>query len=679
MRVSLNFGPHALAPGRWLRLVRSDASVARPRPRQTLLIVGNGMVGQRLCERLVALDAGKLYRILVVGEEELPAYDRVHLTDIWRGREPKDLLLRDVAWYREHGIELHLADRVDSIDRSARSVRTVTGATFVYDKLVFATGSSPVALRVPIEPGIEVLSYRTLSDSRSIFARAQTGRTLDKPVVVIGGGLLGIEAARSLQQLGCRVVVLEASSQLLPRQLDPEAAEVLAKVLRDAGIDLRLRAQIDGISKTSTGVRIELAAEDAVEGSFVVCAVGAKARDELARDIELRCHVRGGIAVDSAMKTPDPAIFAVGECASLEGVPHGLVAPGYAMAEVLAENLVGRRRRLGPQQAVTRLKLDLTEVTVLGDPIQTASAEDLVHRSEGHYRRLVVKNRRVIAAICVGPWAESSRVQSVIEAGQRLPRASLQRFVREGELGLISKTLPIAQWANATMVCQCAQVSCGALRSSMAAGATTPAALARVTAASTLCGSCRPLLEELCGAPAAAPARVDRGLAATAAVVLGLGSLTLLAPAVPAAASAVGDSVRTIWFDPFWKQTTGFTLGALILLAFALSARKRIKRLAFGAYAKWRVIHAVLGAAGAVALFAHTGFRLGSQLNLVLMLVFLASLLSGAASGVLVALAARGANTVLQRGIAITKRMHDFSFWALPVLVVFHVFKTYYY
>jgi nitrite reductase (NADH) large subunit len=187
-------------------------------------------------------------------------------------------------------------------------------------------------------------------------------------------------------------------------------------------------------------------------------------------------------------------------------------------------------------------------------------------------------------------------------------------------------------------------------------------------------------LEELCGAPSpAAPSRVDRGLAATAAVVLGLGSLTLLAPAIPAAASAIGDSIRTIWFDPFWKQTTGFTLGALILLAFALSARKRIRRFAFGAYAKWRVIHALLGAAGAVALFAHTGFRLGSQLNLVLMLVFLASLLSGAVSGVLVAIAARGANSALQRGVAITKRMHDFSFWALPVLVAFHVFKTYYY
>lgn len=645
------------------------------------MIVGNGMVGQRLCERMVELGAGSRYEIVVIGEERTPAYDRVHLTDIWRGRSPDELQLRDVAWYGEHGIELRLGERVERIDREAHEVVTSSGGTIAYDKLVLATGSRAMSLRVTQSEGANLLSYRTLDDARRIFEEARSHRDVGRPVAVIGAGLLGLEAARSLQQLGCSVVVLEAASQVLPRQLDPEAAAELASILTEAGIELRLRAQVSAVHATEGGVRIELTGEPPIDACFVVSAVGAKARDEIAREAALRCHMRGGVTVDNTLRTSDPRIFAVGECASFDGVPHGLVAPGYAMADVLAENLMGRRSRLGPQEAVTRLKLDLTEVTVLGNPLATSSERDLVFRSKGVYRRLVSKKGRVVAAICVGAWADLPGLQQAVTQGRKLTRAHFERFEREGLLGLASDSAAIGEWPDAAVVCQCANVSCGALRACLRAGAKTVDDLARATSASTLCGSCRPLLGALVGAPASAvaPPAVGRTLGVAAALAALLAIATLCVPAIPAATSVLEHGLDLLWFDPFWKQVTGFSLLGLTLVGLLLSARKRIRRFSFGGYSFWRALHALLGVGGLIALFAHTGFRLGSHLNFALAVAFIASAFTGAASGALVTLAARQPSGRFRDLAAWSKRLHDLAFWPLPTLIAFHLLKTYYY
>lgn len=659
----------------------SRAGIVAARPIEHLLIVGNGMVGQRLCERLVALGAGSRYRISVVGEEEVPAYDRVHLTDIWRGRQPADLLLRDLSWYREHGIQLWLGEHALHLDRTARLVTTRSGQVLRYDKLVIATGSGAAALRVPIGDGGDVFSYRTMADARTIFERANARRGLNRPIVIIGGGLLGLEAASSLRRLGFKVVVLEASSQILPRQLDPEAAVVLAAILSEDGLAIRLRARVSGIERLAGGVRIDLSGEPPIEAALVVSAVGAKARDELARQASLRCDVHGGIAVDSSLATADPQVFAIGECASFHSIPHGVVAPGYAMAEVLAQNLMGGRKRLGAQQVVTRLKLDTTEVSVLGNPLESGAERDLVYRRPGSYRRLLVKRGRVVAAISVGPWNELASLQQAVEHARRVSHVSLRRFTETGELGCSSNGRAVANWPDAAVVCQCASVSCGALRRELKRGSTTPALLSQTTSAGTLCGSCRPLLLELCGGPVLShPAATRERALGVLALLAGLLALaTLGIPKIPAPSSMELPEFGLIWFDPFCKQATGFSLLLLVLLGFALSLRKRVTRFQLGSYSNWRKVHAALGAVGLVALFGHTGFRLGNQFNLLLMTVFLASALTGAASGMLLSVATQSSNPHLARGAALSKRLHDFAFWALPVLISFHVLKTYYY
>jgi nitrite reductase (NADH) large subunit len=656
------------------------ATVPAP-ARERLVIVGGGMVAQRLCERLVERSAIARFDVVVLGEEPLPAYDRVHLKEMWTGRRAEDLLLRPRAWYEAHAIDLRVGERVEAIDREARRVVTASGAAIPYDKLVLATGSAAIVPRIELDAGVELYAYRTSADAGRILEAVQAAQTRGQTIAVLGGGLLGVEAARTLQQIGCSVVVLEASSQLLPRQLDFAAATWLSHVLTGAGIALRLDARATRIARAGAGLRIALDGGDHVDAGVVISAVGARARDELARAAGLRCHGRGGVEVDDGLRTEDPAVFAIGECAAHPGVPPGLVAPGYAMADVLCDNLAGARRRLARQDTVTRLKLDLTEVTVLGNALETTRDRDLIWRDDRSYRRLVLDGRRIVAAISLGPWDELATLQALVTGGRRVPGRAIERFMTTGALGLAGAVPSVATWPDAAIVCQCAQVTCGALRRAIGAGHTTPDALGRATSASTLCGSCRPLVGALCGAdPGPSPAALTRPMAWAGIAALALTLAIALVPRLPVAHSITRQGIDRLWTEPLAKQVTGFSLLGLVVIGLSMSLRKRVKRIRFGAYPVWRLLHGVLGVAALVVLLGHTGLRLGNNFNLALMLAFLASALTGGGSAAL-ALASEvaGAGTGMQRAAATVRRLHDYTFWTLPVLVGFHVLKTYYY
>jgi nitrite reductase (NADH) large subunit len=641
-------------------------------PRERLVIVGNGMVGQRLCERLIELGGERRFDVAILGEEAMPAYDRVHLTDVLRGRPSTELVLREPGWYDGHGFVLRLNDRVTSIDRGARFVRTAAGHEVPYDHLVLAAGSRAVLPRVEVE-GTEIVPYRTLDDAQRILDSVRAPNLARAPVAVIGAGLLGIEAARTLQELGTSVVVLESASQLLPRQLDPEAAEVLFEVLRAAGMDLRLRARIVRVIGTPNGARIDLDGAPPLDVRLVVAAAGARARDDLGRDAGLRCSAQGGVEVDDELRTSDPRIYAVGECAKHAQVPHGLVAPGYAMADALATALVHGKTRLRAQHAVTRLKLDLTEVTVLGDPLTAKADDDIVRREPGSYRRLLFHKRRAVAAIVVGPWEALPELQRLVTSGRRLERRRLEAFRRDGRLEGEKKSLPIARWPDATVVCQCASVTLGTLKQSLRAGCSSPDALGRATSAGTLCGSCRPHLAALCGTSDDAPPASNR-LLLPGAAALGVAVAAALVPRIPMPESLLDWTFHVAFTDGSIKQATGFGVLGAILLGLLLSARKRLRRFQFGRYQSWRTLHAILGVLALVALVAHTGFRLGNNLNLALSLVFLTSALSGALFALLPT-----KSPALSRVSAACRRTHDLTFWALPALITFHAMKSYYY
>lgn len=663
-----------------LRVVKTrEASI--PAAFERLVVVGNGMVGQRFCETLIKLGGPKQFKITVLGDERIPAYDRVHLTDIWKGRDPRELVLRDQDWYRTHGVELRLGERVRGVDTDTRVVTTETGAAFPYDRLVFATGSHVPVLRVELEPGVELLSYRTIEDAQRILTTIETAG--NRRVVVVGGGLLGLEAARALQRLGCDVTVLEVSSQVLPRQLDAVAAEVLEQIMRGAGLEIRTRCRLTGIAKAPGGYAVRLEGAADILADVVVAAVGARATDGLARDAGLTCEVSGGIRVDDKLRTSKAGVYAIGECAHHRHVPQGLVAPGYAMADVLAQILMGQRERLGAQHAVTRLKLDLTEVTVLGNPLAPDAGRDLAWHEDGVYRRLVVNGNKIVAAVCIGAWSDLPALQRVVTTRQRVSKRTLNQFAETGALSVAGGAASVQSFADGAIVCSCANVSCGTLRRAVLAGNADVTALGRVTSAGTLCGSCQPQLAELCGGPAA-PVDDTRGLARALVIVSAFtfiaALVTTLVPRLPIATSVRLEGVDVLWVDGLYKQISGFVLIGLIAIGLLLSLRKRVKRFRWGTFPGWRVLHASLGLGALVVAFAHTGFRLGYNLNFILMVAFLFSALSGAVSGAFLSkLSSAEACAASVRAVRVMRTLHDWVFWPFLVLLSFHVLKVYYF
>lgn len=654
------------------------ASAPRPRGRQpeTVVIVGNGMVSHKLCATLLERAGTARFHLVVFGEERRPAYDRVHLTQFFSGRAPDQLLLAPPEWYAQNNIELHLGDPVVAVDREKRRVRSASGREVSYGRLIFATGSR--AYVPPLEgrelPGVFV--YRTLEDLEGIRRHAASC----KRAAVLGGGLLGLEAAQALQDLGLETWVVERGVSLLTRQLTPEAARLLTAHVEKLGLKVCAQRETEKIEALGADRLLQFNTGECLRVQLVVIATGIRPRDELAAQCGLEVAPRGGIRVNDALQASDPNIFAVGECASHNGVCYGLAAPGYRMADTLADNLLGKRRRFTGCDQSTRLKFPGIEVATLGD-FQGEGESVTWHDKDGS-RELVVQNGRLIGATAVGAWNESGRIQELIERRARVWRRQRQRFTRTGRLWSGAETLPVTQWPEAALVCNCVGVRRGQLTRACAAGCATVEQLTRQTGAASVCGSCRPLLAEFVGAPALLqPVAGLKLLGAACGAALLLALVMLWAAPIPFAASVQAGLWRwdLLWRDDFWKQVTGYTLVGLALVSLLLSLRKRIRRFTWGEFGHWRAVHAALGTITLVALVSHTGFRLGQHFNFVLMLNFLALALVGALAGAVTVWERRLSPVGAKRLRAFWTGTHIAMAWPLPVLVVIHVLMAYYF
>jgi nitrite reductase (NADH) large subunit len=320
------------------------------------------MAAQRFIERVVEGPCSRDFRIIVLAEESSAPYDRIRLADLLEGKSAGSLALRSEDWYASRGIEVRTKDPALEIDRAQRTVRTDSGHDIAYDHLILATGSRPL---VPPIPGAEldaVATYRTIEDVERIGTFARPGA----PVVVIGGGLLGIEAAHTLRERGCQVDVVEQALRLLPRQLDVEGAEVFRRQVAAAGIGLHLNAQVAEIRERASGVEVGLASGESLPAELVVMAIGIRPRDELARAAGLACDRSGGIVVDDGLATSDPNIHAIGECARHQGSVPGFVAPCYAMADTLAARFEGHPTAYEESVPSARLKVETIDVGSVG-------------------------------------------------------------------------------------------------------------------------------------------------------------------------------------------------------------------------------------------------------------------------------------------------------------------------
>lgn len=481
------------------------------RTRKTVVVVGNGPVGQRFCEKLVEFDGGRRFRAVTFCEEPRPAYDRVNLTSYFRHRDPLKLALARLDWYRRNDIEIHIGDRARQIDRTRRVVVSQAGVEVPYDRVVLATGSRPF---VPPIDGIGkrgVFVYRTIEDLEAIIGYAGAARRC----AVIGGGLLGLEAAKAAFDLGLETHVVEFAPRLMPRQVDDAGSRLLVRKIEDLGVRVHLNKatrQVLGNGCVS-GMRFQDGGRLRVD--MIIVSAGIRPRDELARECGLAVEERGGIAVDDELRTSDPEILAIGEAAVHRGVVYGLIAPGWSMAEVAAGRLAGRDVRFRGADHSTKLKLMGVDVASFGD--YEAKGGDLMplvveDPFVGVYRRLVFSpdGRKLVGGVLVGDARDYPVLAAMARGGEELAVAPSVLAGVDGANALDGQ----AGIGDGAQVCSCNNVSKGTICSSIANEHLADIkAVKAATSAGTGCGGCLPLVESLLHAELeAAGNRVEKTL-----------------------------------------------------------------------------------------------------------------------------------------------------------------------
>jgi nitrite reductase (NADH) large subunit len=402
---------------------------------EPLVVIGNGMAAARFADELSKRALGR-YAIAVVGEEPRLAYNRVLLSSVLAGEvASSEIELKPQGWWRDRGITLRYGCRATAIDPHARTVALADGESLAFSKLVFATGSQPIR---PALPGMAlpgVITFRDINDIWSIWHRAGTG---DR-VVVIGGGLLGLEAAYGLAKAGARVTVLHLMDRLMERQLDPHAARMLQGAVEAMGIEVVLNADTAEISGTGRVDGVALKDGRIIEADAVVVAIGIRPSADLARDAGIA--VKRGIVVDDALETDVAGIHAIGECAEHRGVCYGLVEPGHEQARVLADRLAGRDARYAGSVLSTNLKVSGVNVFSAGDFLGSEGTEEILLSDPGIglYKKLVIADGRLAGAVLFGDTADGLWYLDLIRSG-----ASIETIRDDLAFGraLAERTLP---------------------------------------------------------------------------------------------------------------------------------------------------------------------------------------------------------------------------------------------
>jgi nitrite reductase (NADH) large subunit len=463
-----------------------------------VVVVGNGMAGQRFLEQLVSRMSGASPEVTVFCGEPRPAYDRVQLTSFFSGKSAADLSLVPAGFFEQHGIALRLGDKAVAIDRTRKLVRSARGHELPYDKLVLATGSYPF---VPSLPGAEwpdCFVYRAIEDLEAI--RAAAGRA--RVGTVIGGGLLGLEAAKALNDLGLETHVVEFAPRLMAVQLDDSGGRLLRRKIEALGVSVHVSRQTKEIVG-GTGCRHKLLFADGavLETDITVFSAGIRPRDQLARAAGLSIGERGGIVVNDHCQTSDPDIYALGECALWNGRIYGLVAPGYQMAEVAARQVAGEEgaQFLGADMS-TKLKLMGVDVASIGDAHgATPNALNYVFIDEaaGTYKKLVVSGDRkyLLGAILVGDAAEYGSLLQMALNPLPLPEHPEELILPAHEGA--RKGIGVEMLPDSALVCSCNGVSKGKIIEAIGSGCASLGALKKETKAATSCGGCGPLAKQI--------------------------------------------------------------------------------------------------------------------------------------------------------------------------------------
>ena len=463
-----------------------------------IVVVGNGMVGHKLLEQLVAAAAD--VEVTVLCEEPRPAYDRVHLSEFFAGKSADELSLVTPGFFEAQGkLLLKLNAKATQIDRAAKTVTASSGEVLAYDKLVLATGSYPFVPPLPGKERPACLVYRTIEDLEAIAAAGRES----KVGVVVGGGLLGLEAAKALKDMNLTTHVVEFAPRLMAVQVDDGGGRILRRKIEQLGVTVHTgKNTLEIVDGENCRHRMKFADGSFLETDLILFSAGIRPRDELAKQAGLAMGERGGIVVDEACRTSDPDIYAIGECALYQGRIYGLVAPGYQMAQVVADQLSGNNASAftGADMS-TKLKLMGVDVASLGDAHGATKGSlcySFIDERQQVYKKLVVSDcgKYLLGGVLVGEAEDYGTLLQYMLNRMPLPERP-ESLILPALDGTAKPGLGVGALPDAAQICSCNNVSKAALCTAIDDGCTTLGALKKCTKAATSCGGCGPLVTQI--------------------------------------------------------------------------------------------------------------------------------------------------------------------------------------
>lgn len=461
-----------------------------------ILVIGNGMVSLRFCEKLVEYGGLQKYSITVIGEELRPAYDRVHLSEFFSGKKAEDLVLSPASWYEENKIELKLGVRVEYVNRDKKFVRTNSDETIFFDILVFATGSNPF---VPNVEGIEkdgIFFYRIIEDLEAITEYSKK----IKSAAVIGGGLLGLEAAKAMLDLGLETHVIEFSERLMPRQIDNKGSELLKSKIENLGVQVHLKKDTVRFMGNEKVSGLYFKDNTSLDVDMVVVSAGIRPRDELARNAGLTVGKRGGILVNDYLETSSKDIYAIGEVALHKEMIYGLVAPGYEMADVVASNLCGKQKKFESSDMSTKLKLIGIDVASFGDALSESEKTlpiEFTNHLKGTYKKFILSEdgKHLLGGILIGEADQYGQLLQIMQNKIILPKDPDALFIGASSDGKEAFKVDLPDSAK---ICSCNNVSKGDIISCIKDNETFDInGIKSCTKAGAGCGGCIPMVTDI--------------------------------------------------------------------------------------------------------------------------------------------------------------------------------------
>ena len=647
---------------------------------QPVIIVGMGPIGIEAARQISEKNPNA--ELIVFGDEPHKPYNRVKLSSVLSGELDIDAINNELPPSPKIILKEHT--QITHINRELHFIVDSDGSRWHYSKLILAIGSRP---RIPNIQGIHKKGVYTFRYLTEILKLSQDIKR-HQHVIVLGGGLLGLEAANVMSQLTVHVTLIENQDRLLPNILDEMGSALLHEHLLSRNISVLIGSLLNAVVGKESVKGVVLNDGHILPCDVLILCVGIVPSIELAAASGL--SVGKGILVNDQLLTNDPSIYAIGECAEHGGRVVGLVDPGIEQASVVASNLIGQPKKYVASHSAISLKKVGAKVFSVGEVNVDESRSEIIvlsYLSSDYkcYRKLVFKHYRLVGAIAVGEWDEVMRIKEAIDHRRWFMPWQARRFVHTGLLWDSESDRDMSKWNKSTVICNCRSIKLSELQLAIKAGYSTINELKAATGASSVCGACHTLLEQLLtqtiSGNSDATSLNQKILMGCVLFCLVAVFMYLAIPGIHSTHSVndIATRLSFLWSDATIKQITGFSLLSILLVSLGVSLRKRIRIFKFGQVAYWRLFHVVLACLLFLVLFFHTGFNLGHKINALLMFNFLLIALLGLVAGSVYLIEKSLDQLRLKQLKVFTSKLHLYIAWPLPVLLLFHILSVYYF